>query len=276
MKANIYSVDGKKLKEVELPSVFTEAYRPDLIKKSYLAVKSKTYQSYGSDIIAGQRSSAKCWGPGGGQSRIPRVKVGPHRSGRKAKGHRWRSKGRWFRRAADGALVPSTVGGRRAHPPKTEKDLAIKINKKEKAKAIRSAIAATASKDMVSARGHRVEAVKEFPIIVEDKIESLSTLKDALATFKALGFEDELTRTKVLKQRPGKGKLRGRKYKRKVGPLVVVSKLSGIEKGASNIPGVEVIELNKLGVTKLAPGTTPGRLTVWSKSAIDGAKERYA
>ena len=276
MKANIYSTDGKKLKEMELPSVFAEEYRPDIIKKSYLAVKSRTFQAYGSDLMAGQRSSAKCWGPGGGQSRIPRVKVGPHRSGRSAKGRRWRSKGRWFRRAADGALVPSTVGGRRAHPPKVEKVLSIKINKKEKAKAARSAIAATASKELVAARGHKVESVKEFPIIIEDKLESLSTSKDVLATFKALGFGDELARARVQKQRPGKGKLRGRKYKKRTGPLVVVSKLSGIEKGAVNIPGVDVVELSKLGVTSLAPGTVPGRLTVWSKSAVEAAKERYA
>jgi large subunit ribosomal protein L4e len=276
MKTNIYSTDGKKLKEMELPSVFAEEYRPDLIKKAYLAVKSRTYQTYGADLLAGTRSSAECWGPGGGQSRIPRVKVGPHRAGRNAKGRRWRSKKRWFRRAADGAIVPSAVGGKRAHPPKAGKVLALKINKKEKAKALRSAIAATTDKEIVQSRGHKIESVKELPIVVDDKLESLSKAKDVLSSFKALGLDDELARTCVLKQRPGKGKVRGRKYKRKVGPLVVVTELKGIEKGAANVPGVEVVELNKLGVTNLAPGTAAGRLTVWSKAAVEAAKERYA
>ena len=42
-----------------------------------------------------------------------------------------------------GAFAPGTVGGRRAHPPKSEKIWSKKINKKENAKAIRSAISAT-------------------------------------------------------------------------------------------------------------------------------------
>ena len=53
-----------------------------------------------------------------------------------------------------GAEAPNTVGGRRAHPPKAEKEWELKINSKERKKAFRSALAATAQESYVSARGH--------------------------------------------------------------------------------------------------------------------------
>jgi large subunit ribosomal protein L4e len=276
MKAGIYSIAGKKSKDMDLPSVFAEEHRPELISRAFWAIKSRTFQPYGTDPMAGQRSSAKSWGTGGGMARLPRVKAGPHRAGRQAKGHRYRSKGRWFARASHGALVPGAVGGRRAHPPKAEKLLELKINKKEKLLAVKSAIAATANQDLVAARGHVVDGVKEFPIIVEDKLASLSKTKVVSEAFTALGVGAELARTKERKVRSGRGKTRGRKYKKKVGPLVVVAEEKDVLKAAGNIPGVDVLPLERLGVTALAPGTHAGRLTIWTKSAVEALEKRYA
>ena len=55
-----------------------------------------------------------------------------------------------------GAFVPQAVGGRRAHPPKVEKILFERINRKERLKALASAIAASAKAEIVAGRGHRI------------------------------------------------------------------------------------------------------------------------
>jgi len=55
------------------------------------------------------------------------------------------------------ALVPNVVGGRRAHPPKIERDWKEKMNKKENKLARNSALAATADKEVVIKRGHRFD-----------------------------------------------------------------------------------------------------------------------
>ncbi|MFC1755641.1 50S ribosomal protein L4 [Thermoproteota archaeon] len=69
--------------------------------------------------------------------------------------------------------------------------------------------------------------------------------------------------------RAGKGKLRGRKYKTKKGPLIVVSKECPLVKTADNIPGVEVVEVQNLNANLLAPGTDLGRLTLFTDTAIE-------
>jgi large subunit ribosomal protein L4e len=63
--------------------------------------------------------------------------------------------------------------------------------------------------------------------------------------------------------------------KRTVGPLVVVAENKGIVEAARNVPGVDVVTVADLNVELLAPGTHPGRLTVWTSSAIDRLGELY-
>ena len=65
---------------------------------------------------------------------------------------------------------------------------------------------------------------------------------------------------------------KGRKYKAKVGPLFVVSKECELLNSARNIPGIDIETVNNLNTELLAPGTHPGRLVVWSKSAIQNLK----
>jgi large subunit ribosomal protein L4e len=57
--------------------------------------------------------------------------------------------------------------------------------------------------------------------------------------------------------------------KQAVGPLLVIDKNDGIAEAARNLPGVEVITMNDLNVESLAPGTHPGRLTIWTNSAFE-------
>ena len=166
-------------------------------------------------------------------------------------------------------FVPQAKSGREAHPPKLEKVWELKINRKERKKAIRSAIAATADKHLVQKRGHKIEHVKELPIIVEDKIQELKKTKELIEFLKKIGLEKELERIKEKKIRAGKGKMRGRKYKTKTGPLFVITKDSGIGKSIRNLIGSNVCRVENLSVAYLAPGATPGRLAIFTKSSIE-------
>jgi large subunit ribosomal protein L4e len=71
------------------------------------------------------------------------------------------------------------------------------------------------------------------------------------------------------KVRAGKGKMRGRKMKQAVGPLLVIAKNEGVAEAARNLPGVDIASVDNLNVELLAPGTHPGRLTVWTSSAFE-------
>lgn len=244
----------------DLPTQFDERVRPDIIKRAVLSIQSKNRQRYGSDPEAGlrhvtywkKRNNAYRGQKGRGQSRTPRKIV--------------------FRRGSQlvgtGAEAPNTRGGRRAHGPTAEKDFTEEINDKERRKGIRSAIAATADEELVSEK-HEYDG--ELPLTEElETIEKTSELRETLVD---LGLEDELERVSEKKVRAGKGTGRGRKYKRKVGPLLVVGEDEGIFQAASNLPGVDVVRVDQLNAEVLAPGTQPGRLTVWTPKSIEKMKE---
>ena len=258
MKANVLSIQGKPVGKINLPDIFNERFRPDLIKRTVLALQSHRRQPYGTDPLAGLRSSAHFHGRRRLRhtmqmrdlSRMPRIHEGPPHV--------------YFRARKS----PQVVKGRKAHPPKVEKDWYQKINKKERKLALRSAIAATANKDVVNERGHKVD-LTEFPIVIEDSVQSIKKTKDVEYLLLSLKLDDELKRIKVKKVRSGKGKMRSRKYKKKIGPLFVVSEDKGLSKACKNVPGVDVQIVNKISVEDLAPGTLAGRLTIWSKSSIE-------
>jgi large subunit ribosomal protein L4e len=262
MKASILNLQGKVVGKVELPPVFQEPIRPDLIQRAVLAIWSRRRQPYGTDVLAGKRTSAHYHGRrrlrmgvvmmGVEMARLPRIhgKVSPHLLYR-------------------ARFAPQAVKGRVAHPPKVEKVWAQKLNKKERRKALRSAVAATASREWVSSRGHRIQNVRELPIVVRDEIQSVGKTKEVVEFLRRVGLEEELKRVKAKKVRPGKGKLRGRRYRRKVGPLIVVARDEGIGRAASNIPGVEVRNVKDVCTECLAPGAQPARLVIWSVSALE-------
>jgi len=166
--------------------------------------------------------------------------------------------------------VPQTTGGRKAHPPRTARIIHEKINKKERKLAIRSAIAATTNQELVEARGHRIGNVPQIPFVVDDELCGVKKTSETREIFKNLGIMDDVVRAKDgRKIRAGRGKTRGRKYKTPKGPLLVVGEDKGISLGARNHPGVDVVVVDNLNAELLAPGTHPGRLTVYTKSAIE-------
>ncbi len=180
-----------------------------------------------------------------------------------------RVKGAGSSRANKAAGVASVVGGRVPHPPRSEKRIRKEVNRKERRLAIASAIAATAEREIVSLRGHRVDDVKSLPVVVVDDVEKLSRTSELLKMFRVLNLVDDVERaTRVRKVRTGKSRMRGRVVRYGRGPLIVVSKDRGVGKAAENLPGVECVLASNLTVTDLAPGSHPGRLVVWSESAL--------
>lgn len=257
MKTTYHSFDlkGNKGKKIALPGVFGSEIRRDLIKRAAIASLSHRFQPKGVNPMAGKRTSAKTFGVNHGLSRIPRVRAGPL--------------------SGTGAFAPGTVGGRRAHPPKIEKVIYKKINKKERIKAIMSALAATASREVVSRRGHVIDEIPQIPLVMENSFESISKTKEAEELFSSLGLMKDIERAGDIHIRAGRGKMRGRRYKKRKSFLIVVGEDKGIKKAASNFPGVDIATVKELGAELLAPGALPGRLTVYTESAIAQIDEKY-
>jgi large subunit ribosomal protein L4e len=259
MKLKILDQTNTEKGSKELPQIFSEEVRPDLIKRAVEALQSNSRRRYGADPLAGKKCSAELsrrrrkyrGSYGHGISRVPR-KIHSRNGTR----FNW-----------TGAFAPGTVGGRRAHPPKATKVWVRKLNIKERRKAIRSAIAATVVKDLAEERGHIPP--NSYPFIISDDFEKLEKTNKILEVFIKIGFAAELKRTAVKTYRAGKARLRGRKYRKRKGPLFVVSKDCPLIKAAANISGVEAVEVKDLNAELLAPGAVPGRVTLFTQSAIE-------
>jgi large subunit ribosomal protein L4e len=248
ISAKVFDLKGKKVGRVRLPPIFKTPARPDVIKRAVVAIQSHRFQPQGRDVFAGKRTTAESRGTGLGIARVARVKGRGQRA----------------------AFIPFAVGGRATHPPVVEKKIRKKIPLKEMRLALRSAVAATASKEIVASRGHMIDDVPDFPLIVADEIQGLKKTKEAEEAFIHIGVWPDIFRVKESRKvRAGKGKMRGRKMKQAVGPLLVISKNEGVAEAARNLPGVDVASVDNLNVELLAPGTHPGRLTVWTSSAIE-------
>jgi large subunit ribosomal protein L4e len=258
MQIPVYSLTGTEKGKITLARPFSEPVRPDLIKRAVLAERSRLRQPYGSDPIAGMRTSAHYHG-----RRRYRYSMMNREMARMKRIH---GGGFLSYRAR---AVPQAVKGRKAHPPKVEKVWEKRINRKEWLKALYSAISATAKEDIVWARSHDIKGIKNIPLVVEDRLQEMKKTSEIKNALKKLGLGRELERTAQTKTRAGRGKTRGRKTIRRKGPLIIISEDRGIGKAARNIPGVEVVRLGELSVDMLAPGTVLGRLAIWTKSAVE-------
>lgn len=258
--AKLYSVQGTELKSISLPEQFDEEINQDLIKRAVLAIQQNLRQRYGAFKEAGKRSSAKL----SKRRRNYRGSYGKAIS-RVQRKIMWRRGGQF---GWEGAFAPGTRGGRKAHPPKPEKSFLVKVNKKERRKAIRSAIAATAMKELVSVRHKIPKAVHALPIIIESKFESLDKTKEVKNILLKLGLKDELERIDKKRIRAGKGRQRNRKYRISRGPLIIFSNPCQLEKASRNLQGIETSLVDNLNAELLAPGAIPGRLVIWSENAI--------
>jgi len=267
MQAKTLDLKGKERGELELPLQFEEEIRPDIIKRAFLAIKSHKRQPYGSDPEAGnkhvtywskrRRDYRSLMGVSYPSSRTPRkimVRRGSQMFG-------------------PGGKAPQTRGGRRAHPPKQEKDWSESINDKERRKAIRSCLAASLDADRVKKR-HTLAKDQQLPLVVSDQLASIEKTNELKRTLADLGLSEELERASQKKIRAGKGANRGRKYARRKGPLLVVDQDQGVGQAAQNLPGVEVCPVHQLNAELMAPGAQEGRLVVWTEAAIKKLQEQ--
>ena len=267
--AESYVVEITDGKNLTLPSVFESEIREDLVRSAVHASRANRRQAYGHNEHDGKRApqpgmkhSVEWWGKGRGVSRIMR------KTGQRT-----------------GARNPHTRGGRRAHGPKVAKDWSQKLNSKQRTLARNSAIAASINPEMVSSRGHNFDDKVRFPIVIDGykesrgestekyDLESLplqNSTRKFVAMMKGLGLGEDLDRAKSGRTiRAGKGTMRGRKYRTPKSLLLVVAGRDGLHKAARNVPGVDVVAAKDLCAEDLAPGGDMGRLTVWTKAAIE-------
>ena len=94
--------------------------------------------------------------------------------------------------------------------------------------------------------------------------------RKAAAIFDGLGLGMDLDRARNgRKIRAGKGTMRGRVHKTPKSILLVVKEKSGLAQAARNLPGVDVVAAKDLCAEDLAPGGDLGRLTVFTKAALE-------
>jgi len=259
MKAKILNKTGSGTKEVELPKCFSSKIRKDIAQRYYEVAKK--FHMHGTFILAGMQYSASGklrhrrhkWKStyGRGISRVPRKIF-------------WRRGTQFY---WQGATVAGTVGGRKAHPPKIEHFLKKKkINQKEIEKAISSAISATANSNYLKERYSRIKEKIDVPFIVSSDILKLKTkefkelLKKVLKDSYKLALQEK-------SKRAGRGKTRGRKYKKSAGLLLVIGNEEKVK-----FTGIDVKKVNELEISDLWP---LGRLAMYTEKALEDLDKFY-
>ncbi len=249
----ILDLEGKPAGEIQLPPIFSLPVRKDLIRRAYHSAHTAMLQPKGRDPMAGRRTTARSWGVGRGMARVPRLPNG--RAG----------------------FISFARGGHAAFGPRVEEVLHERINKKERALAIASAISATGKEEFVRARGH-IFTCEHLPVIIVDEAEDeVRKAKEAREFLAKIGvwsdIERSYARTRI---RAGRGKMRGRRYVEPRSVLFVLSSYSKpLAKAVRNFPGVDIATPENLGILHLAPGGVPGRLTVYARSALEEVAGKY-
>ncbi len=273
IKANVYNLNAEKVKQIELPWS-KQAFRPDIIFKAWEVLKLNARHPYGAYPLAGKEVSAS--------------------SKQKHRRHRWKSLyGRGISRVPRkillrrgeqfhwvGAFISGTRGGRRAHPPKPERRT-LKINEKEKLKALLNALYACSDINIVKQRYSKIKDNEEIakhlaniglPVVITAlDVDKAKTFKQFLEKIFDKAIDVVLKKKKV---RAGKGKMRGRRYKTTAGMLLVIAS-SEEEKAKKirNLP-IEIVKAKLLSIKHLAPGGHAGRIVMFTEKAINELAER--
>lgn len=243
---------------ISLPAVFKAPIRPDVVNFVHQQVSKNSRQPYCVSKEAGHQTSAESWGTGRAVARIPRVRGGgTHRSGQGAFGNMCR-------------------GGRMFAPTKPWRRWHRKINVNQKRYALVSAIAASGVPALVQSKGHMMQQVPEFPLVVSDKIQEYNKTKQAVIFLRRIKAWNDIQKVYNSQRfRAGKGKMRNRRRIQRRGPLIVYGQDQGIRKAFRNIPGVDLMNINKMSLLKLAPGGHVGRFVIWTKSAFEKLDALY-
>ena len=192
------------------------------------------------------------WGTGRAVARIPRVPGGG------------------TSRSGQGAFGNMCRGGRMFAPTKVWRKWHKKISTNQRRYAVTSALAASAVPALVMARGHKIDNVPEFPLVLTDALNSIKSSKGAVSALKTVGAYDDVEKSANSKKiRTGSGKQRNRRYVMRRGPLVIYDASEGLDKAFRNLPGVELTLVDNMNLLDLAPGGHIGRFCVWTKGAFE-------
>ncbi|KAG7385384.1 60S ribosomal protein L4 [Phytophthora pseudosyringae] len=258
---SVLSVEGETAtvcSQVVLPAVFTAPIRPDVVNFVHTNMAKNRRQAYGVSREAGHQHSAESWGTGRAVSRIPRIQGGGNQSSGQA------------------AFGNMCRGGRMFAPTRIWRKWHRKINVNQRRFAVASALAASAVPALVMARGHRIEKVPEVPLVLDDAVEATQKTTQALKVLAKIGADVEIEKVKASKKiTTGRGKSRNRRYTTRRGPLIVFANANGAEKAFRNIPGVELVNVERLNLLQLAPGGHVGRFIIWTKSAFQKLDSLY-
>jgi len=250
---SVYNEKSEEVKgsSVALPAVFKAPIRPDVVSFVHQQIAMNHRQPYSVSDKAGHQTSAESWGTGRAVARIPRVRGGgTHRSGQGAFGNMCR-------------------GGRMFAPTKPWRRWHRRVNINQRRYALASAVAASGVPALVMSKGHVVDQIPELPLVVSDKVQELSKTKQAVQFLRRIKAWPDIQKVyKSQRFRAGKGKMRNRRRIQRKGPLVVYSQDQGLRRAFRNIPGIDLISVDKLNLLKLAPGGHVGRFVIWTESAF--------
>ncbi|MFQ5950930.1 MAG: 50S ribosomal protein L4 [Candidatus Geothermarchaeales archaeon] len=252
----VFDLTGLEVSEIET-DVFQRPVRTGMILRAFNHLQSHSYQPKGRYTRAGRDTSADFFGTGLGLARVPRIKNAPLRG-----------------RAA---IVAMARGGRKPHVETPNKVVAKRLNRKERLLATASATAGTADRLLVAKRGHLVDNIASFPLVVVDEVEEVLKTSELMRVTEALGLSQDIERAKLGKKTAGgKASMRGRGRRYPRGPLIVYGSDRGIWEAARNIPGLDCVAARNVSVIHLAPGGIPGRLTVWTSTSLEILTGRLA
>jgi large subunit ribosomal protein L4e len=216
-----------------MPSVMTVPIRNDLVHYVHSNLAKNRRQGHAVFHKAGAEHSAESWGTGRAVARIPRISgSGTSRSGQATFGNMAR-KARMFA------------------PLKIWRKIHAKCNINQRRHAVASALAASACTPLVMARGHSVENVTEFPMVVDGLNQEKTN--DLLQVLEKLGVADDLKKVRSSKKiRTGVGKYRNSRYVMRKGPLLVYGDNDdNVAQAARNIAGVDVCNVHRLNILQL-------------------------
>lgn len=257
---SIYKHDSPAEKDgtLTMPHVLMSPLRPDLVRYIHMNMSKNKRQPISVGGKVGYETAAASWGTGRAVARIPRAPGGgTHRAGQGTFGNMCR-------------------GGGMFNPTKTWRRWHRCVNVTEKRHAVATALSASSLVPLVMARGHRIGALAELPLVISDGVESYTKTKQAMNLLNSIGCAEEMKRITDSKGlRAGKGKMRNRRYVMRKGPLFVYNEDNGIVRAMRNIPGVETASVNRLNLLKLAPGGQFGRFVIYTAGAFKKLNDIY-
>merc|ERR1712086_657040 len=233
-----------------MPGVFSAPIRNDLVHFVHYNLAKNRRQGHAVFHVAGQEHSAESWGTGRAVARIPRISgSGTSRAGQATFGNMCR-KARMFA------------------PLKIWRKIHRKVNVTQKRHAIAAALAASAVTPLIMARGHHVNNVPEFPLVINNLAQP--NTKSLLAVLNSFGAGEDLTKVRASKSiRSGHGRYRNSKYVMRKGPLIIHDEDGdALKRSARNLPGVDTCNVHRLNILQLAPGGHLGRFVIFTEGGF--------